>query len=118
MQSPLTLLRTVAGGSLALMGFTVCIRWYLFWRTNFEGDLITHGPYARVRHPFYSGFLGFAVGSALFSPFFETIMLAVFTVAGILYYIPREEAYLLKQYGREYKQYMREVPWRILPRVF
>ena len=29
-----------------------------------------------------------------------------------------EEKLLIKQYGKEYKKYMKKVPWRIIPRVF
>jgi protein-S-isoprenylcysteine O-methyltransferase Ste14 len=107
-----------SGATVALLGFFVCVRWYLFWRENFDGGLVTQGPYAWVRHPFYSGFLGFTLGLVVSFPFLETVMLAVFSVVGIIYYIPREEEHLLKQYGKEYREYMRQVPWRILPRVY
>lgn len=49
--------KTALGGVLTLMGVVICVRWYIYWDSNYRGSLLTDGPYARVRHPFYSGFL-------------------------------------------------------------
>ena len=29
-----------------------------------------------------------------------------------------EEKLLIKQYGKEYKEYMKKVPWRMIPKIF
>jgi protein-S-isoprenylcysteine O-methyltransferase Ste14 len=29
-----------------------------------------------------------------------------------------EEKLLIKQYGEEYKKYMKKVPWRLIPKIF
>ena len=109
---------TAAGFALTFLGAYVCLRWYAFWKGNYRGELLTHGPYERVRHPFYSGFLALALGLALLYPILETMMLATFSLAGIFVLIPREEEFLVGQFGRDYKQYMEKVHWRLIPGIY
>ena len=106
------------GGLLSVTGAAVCVYWYVFWRRNYEGDLITHGPYAYVRHPFYSGFLSFAVGLALAFPFYETRLLLVVTLAVIVVYVPKEEEELIRRYGQRYLDYMEKVRHRLVPGIY
>jgi len=108
----------VLGVPLSLIGAVVSIRWYIFWRRNYDGGLITHGPFAWVRHPFYSGFLAFTIGLALWLPAVDTIALAVISVASIFYYMPREEEELLRLDKRAYSEYMERVPWKLVPMVY
>ena len=108
----------VLGVPLTLVGAVVCVQWYFFWRRNFDGGLITYGPFARVRHPFYSGFLAFTIGLALILPAPDTIGLAIISVVTISFYMPREEKELLQQQERAYREYMERVPWRLIPRVY
>lgn len=117
MASPQLIARAV-GGVLSVTGAAVCVYWYVFWRSNYEGDLITHGPYSYVRHPFYSGFLLLAVGLALALPFFETRLLLVFTLAVIVVYVPKEEEELIRRYGQGYIDYMEKVRHRLVPGVY
>ena len=108
----------VVGGPLTLLGAYLCLRWWIFWRRNYAGKLLTHGPYSRVRHPFYSAFLLLAVGLAILFTIMETVMLATLSIVVILFYVKREEAALLAQYGKAYREYMRKVPWRLIPGIY
>ncbi len=103
---------------MTLVGAVVCARWYFFWRRNFDGSLITYGPFERVRHPFYSGFLAFTAGIALVMPATDTIALAAISIMSILYYMPREEKEFLKTQERAYREYMERVPWRLVRGVY
>jgi len=116
--SPLPLLALGLGAVLTIAGVYVCVSWYLFWNHNFRGQLITDGPYARVRHPFYAGFLALAFGVAMVYPILETLMLVFFSIAVIYVYVGKEEEYLLQRYGREYRKYMARVRWRLIPGVY
>lgn len=118
MLSPWSFVFLGAGVALTVIGAVACVRWYLYWKRNYRGELLTGGPYARVRHPFYTGFLSLAIGLAILLPVWETVTLAIFSVGGIVFYIQREEEFLIQRYGREYREYMRRVPWKIIPRVY
>lgn len=69
--------------------------------------LIQHGPYRWIRHPLYTNgmllFLGAGLGA-------ENAMICLFTLltwTGIyLTVIPKEEAALVKKFGKEYEKYM------------
>jgi len=39
-------------------------------------------------------------------------------VGGILVFIPREEEFLLQQYGKDYREYMERVRRRIIPGIY
>jgi protein-S-isoprenylcysteine O-methyltransferase Ste14 len=106
------------GAFLFGLGAYVCFSWWRFWKRNYGGELLTNGPYVRVRHPFYAGFLALVVGLAVLIPMLETVMLAVFSVAVIIVYVGREEEWLVSHYGRAYREYMKKVPWRLVPRVY
>ena len=106
------------GGFLALIGLLICIYWYIYWEKNFQGELLTEGPYSVVRHPFYLGFIIFVIGLAVVLPYYEARLLVVFTLAVMVVYIPKEEEQLLKEYGEKYTRYMEKVPWRLLPYLY
>ncbi len=111
-------LALILGGVLAAVGAVICLYWYVYWQRNFEGQLLTEGPYAVVRHPFYTGFILLALGLAIVIPIFETRMLAVMTLAVMTVFVPREEEQLIKQYKKKYRDYMEKVKWRLIPLVY
>jgi len=114
--SLLTYAALILGIPLALVGAIVCIRWQLF--RNYDGRLITHGPFSWVRHPFYSGFLALTLGLALSLPASDTLALSIISIVTIFYYMPKEEAEQMKLHKREYEEYKVQVPWKLIPRVF
>ena len=118
MASFLTYATLILGVPFALVGAIVCVRWQLFWRRNYDGRLITYGPFSWVRHPFYSGFLSLTIGLALSMPAADTIALAIISIICIFYYMPKEEAEQLQLHKREYEEYKERVPWKLIPRVY
>lgn len=74
------------------------------------------GPYGWVRHPIYAGWflLVFAV-----SPMTMTrLVMAVTSSVYLLVAIPLEERSLRRSSGGAYDEYIRQVPWKLLPGVF
>jgi methanethiol S-methyltransferase len=74
------------------------------------------GPYGWVRHPIYLGWF-----LLLFAVPHMTMTRFVFAVTSSLYLliaIPLEERSLRHTSGGAYDRYMREVRWKLLPRVF
>ncbi len=118
MFSPYLWLSLAVGGPLTGLGAYLCLRWWLFWNRNYGGQLLTHGPYAVVRHPFYSAFLILVIGLVILFPVPETIMLVSLSVVVILIYIRREEDALIARYGKSYKEYMQRVPCKLIPRLY
>lgn len=78
--------------------------------------LVTHGVYARVRHPMYTAFWLWAVAQALLLPNWVA-GLSGLVGFGTLYFfrVGREEKLMLDTFGEEYRAYMgrtaRLVPW-------
>jgi protein-S-isoprenylcysteine O-methyltransferase Ste14 len=111
-------LSLVVGGTLAAVGVAICLYWYVYWERNFQGELLTEGPYAIVRHPYYSGFILLAIGLTIAVPIFETRLLAVMTLAVIYTYVPKEEEQLLIHYTKRYRAYMDKVKHRLIPGIY
>lgn len=108
----------VVGGALAAVGAAICLYWFVYWERNFKGELLTEGPYAIVRHPYYSGFILLAIGVSIALPIFETRLLAVMTLAVISSYVPKEEEQLLLHYKKRYRAYMDKVKYRLIPGIY
>nr|XP_027095778.1 protein-S-isoprenylcysteine O-methyltransferase B-like isoform X1 [Coffea arabica] len=73
--------------------------------------LVTHGVYQFVRHPGYSGFFIWAVGTQfmLCNPL-STVAFAIVVWRFFALRIPYEEFYLRQFFGSEYEDYARRVP--------
>lgn len=108
----------VLGGFLTVFGAAICLYWYVYWERNFQGELLTEGPYAVVRHPFYAGFIMLALGLTIVFPIYETRLLAVLTLAVMVTFVPREEEQLINQYKDEYRRYMKKVKWKLIPYLY
>lgn len=84
-------------------------------------SLVTSGPYAWCRNPFYVGtFLsdfGFCVMCDPTKPFTLAIFIGYAVVQGLFYYqqVRKEEKLLGDLHGEAYSQYRRRVPTRLIP---
>ena len=112
------LIFVLVGGVFSIIGVLICVYWYVFWQRNYDGKLITYGPYKFVRHPFYSGFLFFSIGLNFVYPSFEARLLLIFTLAVLITFIPKEEAKLIKKYQKRYEDYMEKVSYKLIPFVW
>lgn len=93
------------------------ILWFVGKRkaVSVEHGLVKTGPYARVRHPIYSGALFIALGLGILFGF--PLLVAAFTVLWFNIVIHFEEKELVKKYGSEYEKYKRKVPKLVLRRL-
>jgi len=91
-----------------------------FWsaRVTLKEDhqLIQTGPYARVRHPIYSGLLLAMIGTGLFVGEWRAVMgvLLIFVSHGLK--ARREEKMLISQFGSTYEEYRRRTG-SLVPRL-
>ncbi|MGH2604588.1 MAG: methyltransferase family protein [Dehalococcoidia bacterium] len=98
-----------------VFGFAVIgAGWRRLYAAARAGQLATSGPYARVRHPQYAGFLAIMVGFMLMWPTLPT--LAMFPVLVWMYrrLAIREEAEVAARFGAKWAAYAERTP-RFIP---
>ena len=102
-------------GILFLLWARITLGKMYFVSTSFGAQLyadhrlITHGPYAFVRHPMYLGLILSALGSLLLYQTWTTLAYVVFA-ALIMLRARREEQALADEFGKEWQEYCRRVP--------
>jgi protein-S-isoprenylcysteine O-methyltransferase Ste14 len=69
-------------------------------------QLITSGPYSRVRHPLYAALDVFGLSLALVSANWFFVGFFVLSLVGLYLRVPKEEQMMLDQFGNEYRAYM------------
>ena len=81
-----------------------------------EGQLASDGPYARIRHPQYAGFVLIMVGFLVQWPTFATLLM--FPVLLVVYrrLAAREEQEVAERFGERWERYASSTP-RFLPRL-
>jgi protein-S-isoprenylcysteine O-methyltransferase Ste14 len=109
---PLHILSNVA----LVAGFWILASaWPVLFAAQREGRLATTGPYARIRHPQYVGFVLIMLGFLLQWPTIPTLVMFPVLVWMYARLAAREEREALSQFGDEYARYAAATP-RFLPR--
>ena len=107
-----------AGITIFLFGTFIYFKWEMFWHRTYKGQLVTGGIFQYIRHPHYTSLLIIGFGLALFFHSFVALLIATIAVPIMIWSIIDEEKLLIRQYGEDYKVFMRQVPWRIIPKIF
>lgn len=81
-----------------------------------DGQMVTDGVYAVIRHPQYAGIFLAIFGQIVHWPTILTVLLSPFIVGAYVRLARREEARLIQKYGAEYLAYRRRVPM-FIPRL-
>lgn len=113
-----TLLSAVSIALIAMTVGTHRIPLALWHQDNdAPSEIVTWGPYARVRHPFYTSFLLAFAAAALAFPHVLTFACLAYGFVALTITAVREEARLsASAFGDEYRRYM-SVSGRFFPRV-
>jgi protein-S-isoprenylcysteine O-methyltransferase Ste14 len=92
--------------------------WSITARMVQDHKLATKGPYARMRHPIYTGMLGMLVATGLAISHW-IVLVAAIVVFGIGTWIRVrvEERLLRETFGPQFEAYARRVP-AVIPRIF
>ena len=103
---------------LALFWWSVVTTEHLeFAFSDHVGKVVTTGPFAYVRHPFYLSYILVWFGSSiLFNSIFLWITLIYLTTFYLTSAKTEEEVYLKSEYSREYRDYSQKVGM-FLPRI-
>ncbi|MBI2132338.1 MAG: isoprenylcysteine carboxylmethyltransferase family protein [Candidatus Tectomicrobia bacterium] len=105
--SPLHLLSgLLIGGGFLLIG----VVWRVVHRAQRECRVAAAGPYARMRHPQYAGFILVMLGFLLQWPTLPTLLMFPLLVAMYVRLARREEMEALTEFGEEYDRYAKGVP--------
>ena len=80
--------------------------------------IVTNGIYSIIRHPCYTSYFLFYFG-IFFILGFVAMLIPILLFCYLLYQSAiKEEEFLLKKFGEEYKIYMQKVKWRFIPKIF
>lgn len=111
----------VAGVALTWVGIALALwaRWHLgkFWSARItlkeDHQLIRTGPYARFRHPIYSGLNLAAIGGALAIGEWQCLVGVALIVLGYWIKARNEERLLLSQFGAAFEEHCRHAGFLI-----
>jgi len=105
----------IVSNVMIIMGMILIIRgWQQVYKS--EGELVTTGIYARMRHPQYSGIILAATGFLIQWPTLLTLILFPFVVMMYHRLAMREEMDVLEKFEDAFRDYRRRVP-AFVPRV-
>jgi methanethiol S-methyltransferase len=105
----------VASNLLLIAGiWLISSGWELVYRS--EGELVTRGVYAHVRHPQYTGIFVVTLGFMIQWPTLPTLILWPFVIAMYVSLARREERDALAKFPVEYRRYMETTPM-FFPRI-
>ncbi len=99
--------------SFAFIGggfWLISVSWHHLWSAQRQGQLAVTGPYARIRHPQYAGFILVMLGFLIQWP--TLLTLAMFPVLVWMYarLAGSEEADSRARFGQIYERYAHSVP--------
>lgn len=107
----------IASNLLILGGFVLLASaWKVLYAAQREHRLATTGPYARIRHPQYAGFVLIMSGFLLQWPTLITVVMFPILVFMYVRLALREEREAIAAFGEEYRRYMASTP-ALVPRL-
>lgn len=90
--------------------------WKVLYEAQRAGTLATTGPYARVRHPQYDGFILIMLGFLLQWPTLITLIMFPILLFMYVRLARHEEREVMAEFGEKYRRYMLSTP-AFLPRL-
>jgi protein-S-isoprenylcysteine O-methyltransferase Ste14 len=108
----------IIGGIIFSLGAFVFFKWEIYWQKIYKGQLVTGGIFKYIRHPHYTSLLIIGFGLAFFFYSLAALLIAIIAIPIMVWSIFDEENLLIKQYGDEYKKFMKKTPWRLIPGIF
>jgi protein-S-isoprenylcysteine O-methyltransferase Ste14 len=81
-----------------------------------DHELIATGPYARIRHPIYTGILTGMLGTALIVGEWRGLLAVLIATIGFSFKAKREERFLVEEFGPAFEEHRRRTGF-LLPRL-
>lgn len=101
----------IGGGMWAIFA-----AWRVLWASARGGTLATEGPYARIRHPQYAGFLAVMLGFLLQWPTLPTLVMFPILVGVYRRLATSEERSVRREFPETWDEYAATTP-RFIPRL-
>ena len=79
-------------------------------------QLVTSGPFARVRHPLYSAHTLFNAGMVLISANWILLLFLIIGIPFTYWRLSKEETMLVEQFGNQYREYIKRTG-RLFPKL-
>lgn len=99
----------LASNLLLILGiWLISAGWELVYKSR--GELITHGVYAYIRHPQYTGIFIITLAFMIQWPTLPTLVLWPFVISMYVRLAKREEQDVLAEFPNEYRAYMERTP--------
>lgn len=95
---------------------TLDTQWSAQLQLKRNHQLITTGPYARIRHPLYACIFGWCAALMLLTANWIFVGACLLSIAGLLWRVPKEEQMMIEAFGDEYKDYMKRTG-RFFPKL-
>ena len=100
----------LASNVLIFIGFYIVYRsWRVLHAAQKKGKLATTGPYAKVRHPQYDGFLLVMTGFLVMWPTLLTVIMFPILVFFYIRLAKQEEKLIRQEFGDAYEDYAQKV---------
>jgi protein-S-isoprenylcysteine O-methyltransferase Ste14 len=114
----------IAGLVIVWLGLALAIWARFYLGANWSGrvtikeghELIRTGPYARLRHPIYTGLLTAAIGTILFVGRWRAVLGTVLLLIAFSFKAKKEESMLTEQFGEAFDEHRRHTGF-LLPRL-
>jgi protein-S-isoprenylcysteine O-methyltransferase Ste14 len=95
--------------TLLVLGFSlVALGWKRVYRG--QGELVTTGLYAKLRHPQYLGLIIMVIAFLIMWPTLLTLLLAPFLIVKYFFLAKEEDRELEQKFGDEFARYRHKVP--------
>jgi protein-S-isoprenylcysteine O-methyltransferase Ste14 len=120
---PLSPYSNIVGGAILLGALIVHMYCHRIHKQAHEHSqqisvLVQRGIFIKIRHPMYLSLILMYLGLAFAWGVVWMLVPAVFFSTFTVFVAIKEEAFMLQKFGRQYENYIREVPWRFIPKIF
>lgn len=106
----LNFLHILSGIAIAAGFIIIAKSWKVLYTAQEKHVLATEGPYAKIRHPQYVGFVLVMIGFLMEWPTLLTLLMFPILIAMYVHLAKVEEKEILQEFGEPYQQYLDRTP--------
>lgn len=106
----LNFLHILSGIAIAAGFIIIAKSWKVLYTAQAKHILATAGPYSKIRHPQYVGFVLVMIGFLMQWPTLLTLVMFPILIAMYVHLAKVEEKEMLQEFGEPYQQYLDRTP--------